>query len=183
MGADGSGLKPLSEDKIPEELTGVDDDDCTLTYNHSDRGVYIHKSSGVSWFYDMARDGFWPFDMDTTDSHILIGPFPIGQENTYGRVLRIHGNIATGSDDVSWRLVAGDTAEEAAANGKSAIEAAVAGNSYASYVASEGTWSAGRSHRAYPRIRTICCCLWLHSEGDWAYEAASMTSTLSGNWR
>jgi hypothetical protein len=39
--ADGSGLKPLSEDAIPEDLTGVTNSDCILTYNHADRGVYI----------------------------------------------------------------------------------------------------------------------------------------------
>jgi hypothetical protein len=181
VGADGSALKPLSEDRVPEDLTGVSDSTCTLTYNHADRGVYIHKT-GLDWFYDTAREGFWPFDTEETDSHVLLGPFQLGQVNRYGRVLNLHGNIAAGSGDVTWRLVTGDTAEEAAANGKAAIVAALAEESYSDYVAAEGTWSAGRAHMSYPRIRAIWCCLWLSSSGDWAYEEAILTAIVSGKW-
>ena len=182
VGADGSGLKAISEDKVPEDLTGVTDASCTLTYNHADRGCYIHKT-GMDWFYDTARDQFWPFDTGSTDSHVLIGPFRLGQVASFGRVLSLHGVIATGSDDVAWRLVTGDTAEAAAANGKAAIVAALAAGDYSSYVASEGTWSAGRAHAAYPKNRAVWCCLWLHSEGDWAYEAAILIAKVSGKWR
>jgi len=179
-----AGLKPLSEDLIPNELIDVDDDDCTLTYNHADRGVYIHLSDAdVSWFYDTAREQFWPFTTESTDSHVLIGPFRLGQVNSYGRVLNLHGTIATGSDDVDWRLVTGDSAEAAAANGKAAIEAALAGESYSDYVAASGAWSAGRTHLAYPRIRAVWCCVWLASEGTWAYESVVMSATVSGRWR
>lgn len=184
VGADGSGLRAISEDKIPEDLSGLSDTACTLTYQHSDRGVYIHLTADPDWFYDTARDQFWPFDTDTTDSHALFGPFYLGQTGAnYGRVQKLHGNIATGSDDVSWRLVVGNTAEAAAANGKAAIEAAVAGNSYASYVAKEGTWTAGRSNMAYPRTRAVWCCVWLHSEGDWAFEEMILVASHSGTWR
>lgn len=182
VGVDGSGLKPISEDRLPEDLTGISDANCTLIYNHADRGVYIHKT-GTDWFYDTARDQFWPFDTGETDSHVLLGPLQLGQAGRYGRVVNLHGNVAADSDDVAWRLVTGDTAEEAAANGKAAITTALASGDYSSYVAAEGTWSAGRAHMAYPRIRAIWCCLWLHSEGDWAYEAAAMTAVLSGTWR
>lgn len=187
VGADGSDLKALSEDVVPEDLTSVTDATCTLTYQHSDRGVYIHKT-GTDWFYDTARGGFWPFDTDETDSHVLLGPFQLGQARTatarsYGRVLNLHGNIAAGSDDVAWRIVTGDTAEEAADNGKAAIVAALAGSSYSSYVSAEGTWSAGRAHVRYPRTRAVWMVLWLHSEGDWAYEMAVLTALTSGSWR
>jgi hypothetical protein len=183
VNADGSGLKPVSEEKIPEELTGVEDAACTLTYNHADRGVYIHLSSGVSWFYDTARDQFWPFSLAATDSHVLLGPFRLGQANTFGQVVNLHGNIAAGSADVVWRIVTGDTAEEAAANGKAAITAALAGNSYSSYVDSSGTWSAGRAHMAYPKTRAVWCTLWLHSAGTWAFEEIILDAFVSGRWR
>ena len=183
VGADGKGLLAISEDKIPKDLTGVTDASCALTYYHADRGVYIELSSGVSWFYDTARDQFWPYDTSSADSHVLIGPFRLGQANAFGRVLNLHGVMATGSADVNWRLVTGDTAEAAAANGKAAIVAHLASASYASYVASSGTWSAGRANMAYPRIRAVWCCLWLQSAGDWAFEAASLTAKLSGKWR
>lgn len=183
VGADGSGLNAVSEDKIPEDLTGLSEDNaCTLTYNHADRGVYIHMS-GLDWFYDTERDQFWPFTTGTTDSHVLLGPFRLGQVNSYGRVLRLHGVMAAGSAAVVWRLVTGDTAEEAAANGKAAIVAALASEDYSSYVASEGTWTAGRAHRRYPRPRAMWCCLWLSSEGTWAYEGVAMTTVISGQWR
>ena len=184
VAADGSGLKPISEDKIPVELSGVTDATTVLDYKHSDRGVYIHiPAAAVSWFYDTARDGFWPFNRSVTDSHALIGPFRLGQPNSFGRVLNIQGNIATGSADVSWRLVTNDTAEKAASDGKAAIEAAVAGSSYSVYVDAEGSWSAGRSNMDYPRTRAVFCCLWLHSTGVWAYETSSLVATLSGKWR
>jgi len=184
VGTDGSGLKPVSEDRIPEDLTGVDDEYCVMDYYHQDRCVYIHLSGDVvSWAYDTARDGFWPFDLGSTDSHVLLGPFRLGQPRSFGRVLNLQGNIAADSDDVTWRIVTGDTAEGAAANGKAAIVAALAGTSYASYVSSSGTWSAGRAHIVYPRNRAIWCCVWLSCDGDWAYEASSMTAIVSGDWR
>ena len=183
VGVDGSGLKPVSEDRIPEHLTGVDDEDCVLDYYHPDGGVYIHLTTAPSWFYDTAREQFWPFDTTETDSHVLLGPFQLGEGDKHGRALNLHGNVAAGSDDVTWRLVLGDTAEDAAANGKAAITLALAAGDYSAYVASSGTWSAGRAHMAYPRNRAIWCVLWLHSTGDWAWETATLTATVSGNWR
>ena len=182
VGADGSGLKPVSEDKISEELTGVSDSDCVLNYQHSDRGVYIHKT-GTDWFYDTERDGFWPFTTSSTASHVLIGPFRLGTANSYGRILRLYGVTAEGSADVTWALVPGDTAEEAAANGKAAIVASLAGGDYSSYVHSSGSWAAGINNSAYPRTRAQWVVLWLASSGTWAWEGASLTSALSGRWR
>lgn len=184
VGADGSGLRPVSDEKVPVELTGVVDASCVLDYYHADGGVYIHRSSGVSWFYDTARDGFWPFQRSTAASHVLMGPFQLGQQGGFhGRVLNLHGNTAAGSADVVWALVPGDTAEEAAANGKAAIEAALAGGDYTGYVTATGTWTVGRSHMAYPRIRAMSVCLWLSSAGAWAFESASLTASASGAWR
>ena len=181
VGADGSGLKAISEDVIPEDLTSVSDASCTLTYQHSDRGVYIHKT-GTDWFYDIERSAFWPVDTEEASSHLLVGPFYLGQENSFGRILNLHGNMAMGSADVTWRIVTADTAEEAAANGKLAIEAAVAEGDYSSYVKASGAWTAGRSHLAYPRVRAIWCCIWLSAESDWAFEAVAMTRSMSGRW-
>lgn len=183
VGADGSSLRPVSEDQIPEELLSIDDDNAVLDYYHPNRGVYVHLTQSPSWFYDTARDQFWPFDLTETDSHVLFGPFQLGEGNKYGRILNLHGNIAADSDNVTWHVVLGDTAEEAAANGKAAITAALAGTSYASYVASSGTFTAGRSHMAYPRSWGLWCCIWLSSAGDWAWETATITATLSGDWR
>jgi hypothetical protein len=182
VGADGSGLKALSEDVIPEDLTGVTDATCTLTYRYADRGVYIHKT-GTDWFYDTERGGFWPFDVSTTDSHVLIGPLRLGGPAGYGMVQRIHGIMAANSADVAWRLVLGDTAEAATANAKLAIEAAVAGNAYSQYVAADGTWQAGMSSTGWPRARGNWMVLWLSSTASWAYESAVVHITPFGRWR
>ena len=184
VGVDGGGLKALSEDKIPEELTGIEDADCTLTYNHADRGVYIHLSSGVSWFYDTDRDGFWPFDASTTDSYLLLGPLRIGEPNQLGLIQTLVGIMAAGGAAVRWRIVPGATAEEAASNGKAAITAALAGDDFDEYVAeSNGVWEAGRSHTSWPRVRAAWVAILLSSEGEWAYEAVNLETVLFGRHR
>ncbi len=182
VGADGSGLVALSEDALPEDLADVSDTACTLTYQHSDRGVYIHKT-GTDWFFDTERRGFWPFDTGETDSHVLLGPIRLGQANSFGRVLNLHGYLATSSADVTWRIVTGETEEAAADNAKAAIVLALASGDYSSYVSASGTWIAGRARLAYPRTRAVCAVLWLHSEGSWAYEAAILEASVSGKWR
>lgn len=182
MGADGSNLAAVSEDVLPEDLTGVDDSECTLTYCHADRGVYIHKT-GVDWFYDTARNQFWPFDLTANQSHVLIGPVRLGSGDRLGLLQTIHGMIADGSAAVTWRIVPGRTAEEAAENGKAAITAALAGESYESYVQASGVWVAGRSATARPRVEAMWVVVWLASEGPWAYEGITLGVVPSGSWR
>ena len=183
-GADGSGLEPISEDFIPEELTGVTDTDTELHYNHADRGVYIEiPTAAVSWFYDTERKTFWPYDTGSSNSHVAIGPYRLGMPNHFGRLLNMHGMIATGSGTVNWRLVTGDTAEDAAANVKAAIEAFEAGGSYSTYVSGSGAWTAGRAIMSYPRVRAVWCCLWLQASASWAYEGCVCETVDSGQWR
>ena len=169
VGADGSGLKALSEDKVPEDLTGVTDAACTLTYYQPDRGVYIHKT-GMSWFYDTERGGFWPFDIDSSDSHLLLGPLRIGDAHNNGLLQTMTGIMAASSATVTWRVVTGTTAEDACTKGKDAITAALAGSSFDEYYEAEGAWNAGRSHTVWPRVRSNWIVLWLSSAGSWAYE-------------
>jgi hypothetical protein len=182
VNADGGGFQAVSEDKVPDELTGVSDSTCTLTYQHSDRGVYIH-TTGQDWFYDIAREGFWPFDTSETDSHLLIGPLKLGSVDWQGLIQTLHGIVAEGSGTVNWRIVPGDTAEEAAANGKSAISADLAGNSYSAYVRGSGSWSAGRSSTERPRISAMFACIWLSSAGTWAWERMTLRAIPAGKWR
>lgn len=183
IGADGSGLKALSEDKIPEDLTGVSDAACKLTYRHADRGVYITRSSGVSWFFDTAREGFWPYDTGETDSHVLIGPLRIGGPNSFGLVQTTHGIMAASSATVSWAIITGDTAEEAIADGKSAITASLAGNDYQEYINASGSWDAGRSNTGWPRVRAAWAVIWLSSAGSWALESVLLETILFGKHR
>ena len=117
------------------------------------------------------------------ESHVLLGPVRLSGVNDFGLILNMHGMVVTGSGAVNWRLVTGDTAEQAADNGKAAIEAFQAGTPYASYVKASGVWSAGRSLTAYPRVRAMWACLWLQSTAKWAYESVSMETTPCGRWR
>jgi hypothetical protein len=183
VSTDGGGLRSVSDAAVPYELTGITNSDCVLDYEHASRGVYIHLLTSPSWFYDIEHDQFWPFDLSEPNSHVLFGPFQLGEGRQYGRLLNIMGNVATSSADVTWHIVPGDTAEEAAANGKAAITAYLASTSYSSYVHSSGTWVAGQNHMSYPRTHALWCCVWLSAASAWAFETASLESILSGGWR
>lgn len=184
VGADGSGLKPLSEDTIPVELTGVTDVGCTLTYHYADRGVYIHlPNTAQSWFYDVDREAFWPFVSDETDSHVLLGPFRIGGPLENSLVRTIHGTTGEDSADVTWRLVVADTAEAVAANGKAAIIASLAGSDVTRYVAAEGVWTAGRNKAAWTRVRGCWALFWIHGTSQWAFESVVCESISAGRLR
>ncbi len=182
VGTDGSGLKAISEDKIPEDLTGVSDASCELTYRHADRGVYVHLTSGPSWFFDTAREGFWPFD-DSGESHLLVGPLRLGSPNQFGLIQTIHGIMAASSATVNWAIVTGDSAEEAADNGKAAITASLAGNDFQEYVAADGSWDPGRSITGWPRVRAPWAVIWLSSAGPWAFEGITLESIPFGRIR
>lgn len=223
--ADGSGLTPLSENTVPDELRDVDTSTVTVTmgYDHDRRAVHVFlRTSGGSnnhWVYELQTETWWPVRFATNDhsplavcqhdgelllagndgyvrkvggsdddgvniaSHVVIGPLRIGSQNHYGRLLNLHGITAAGSADVTWRIIAGDTAEEAADNAKLMIEAALSGNDFTSYVHSSGIWSAGRSVMAYPRTRAVWMTLVLSSTGKWSYEGASMSTEQSGRWK
>ena len=184
VGADGQGLEPISENAIPVELTGVDNADTVLEYNHADRGVYIHlPGDSLSYFFDTERQGFWPFTTDSGNSHLLLGPVKLGSIDQTGVINSIHGMVAAGSQSVNWRIVIGETAEEAADNGKVAITAALASSSFSSYIKYSGTWAAGRSLTFRPRVRGMWACIWLHSAGQWAYERITMQIASAGAWR
>ncbi len=183
VGANGDGLQALSEDKVPEDLTSVSDSTATLTYNHADRGVYIHLAASTDWFYDTERDQFWPFNRSESGSHLLVGPVRLGGPNQYGMLQTLVGIMASGSAAVNWRVVTGETAEEACANGKAAITADLAGSAYDEYVEASGAWDAGRSDTAWPRVSAAWAVLWLSSAGTWAYEAINMETMPFGRHR
>jgi hypothetical protein len=182
VSADGGGLKAVSEDRLPVELTGVTDATATLTYQHSDRGVYLH-TTGQDWLFDIAREGFWPFDTSHANSHVLLGPLKLGGSDALGLIQTLHGIMATGSGNVTWAIVPGDTAEEAAANGKLAITAALAGNSYSSYVRGSEVFTAGLSQTWRPRVTAGWACIWLRASSPWAYEQMTLQVIPAGDWR
>lgn len=122
-------------------------------------------------------------DGEAIESHLLLGPMRLGSVDYLGMIRTLHGILAAGSGTVTWRIVTGDSAEEAADNGKAAIEAFQAGESYSSYVHSSGEWTAGRSLTSRPRTRAMWACLWLQSTGQWAFEGATAQIAPAGRWR
>jgi hypothetical protein len=186
IGASGDGLQALSEDVVPEQLTGVTDASTELQYDHETRGVYIYiqKAGDVSWMFDTERQGFWPFQVGYAGSHVAIGPVMLGNGNTFGRLIQLHGILAQGSVDVVWRVLVADTAEQVSDNAKLAIETLVAGNAPTG-IQSSGVWrGTGANHRAYPRARGKYMILLLSATtGDWAWEGATAVIQPSGAWR
>ena len=183
VSASGDGLQGLSEDVIPEQLTGVSDADTVLEYDHSKRGVHIHiPSAEVSWLFETDRKAFWPFKVGYNSSHIAIGPIRMNDGSSFGRLIRMHGITASSSADVTWRILVADTAEQVAANAKAAIESLVTSSS-PSNVHSSGTWTEGINHRSYPRARGVFMILLLSSSGEWGWEGALCVTEPSGAWR
>jgi|GEM_PF-1568011 len=184
VSASGGGLQAISEDVIPEQLTGVADASTVLEYDHETRAVYIHiPSAAVSWMFDTERMGFWPFKVGNSSSHIALGPVQLGNGNSYGRLIQLHGITASGSVTVTWRVLVADTAEQVSVNAKAAIEALIAGNTPTN-IHSSGTWTAGVNHRCYPRARGKYMILLISaSSGSWAWEGASAVVEPSGQWR
>lgn len=226
VGADGKGLKCLTEEEIPEELRNLDLSTTTvmLGYSPEERGVYIFLTpdagGGQHWFFDLNFKGFWPDvydsdhepvelskagnellltgaddtvriiggdDDDGTDieSHVLIGPIRPGERGAYGRMASLRGSLSEDSGAVTWRLVAGDTAEEACENGKLAIEAFQDGDMTTAntYVSASGSLTAGRNGIVYPRIRAAWFVVWLQSTAKWSYETMILETGQSGKVR
>lgn len=182
VGASGDGLQALSEDVIPEELTGVTDVDTVLEYDHETRAVRIYiPTAAVNWLFETEQKGFWPFKVGA-GSHVAIGPLRMNDGDTHGRLLRMHGITAAGSADVTWRVLVAETAEQVSSNAKADIEALVAGNTPI-YAHSMGTWTAGVNHRSYPRARGLFMILLLSASGTWGWEGAVIRTEPSGAWR
>lgn len=184
VSASGDGLQAISEDVVPEQLTGVADASTVLEYDHETRSVRIHiPSAAVSWMFDTERMGFWPFKVGNSSSHVALGPIQLGNSNGYGRLIQLHGITASGSVNVTWRVMVADTAEQVSINAKAAIEALVAGTT-PSNVHSSGVWAAGVNHRCYPRARGKYMILLISAaSGNWAWEGASAVIEPSGAWR
>ena len=124
-------------------------------------------------------------DGEDIESHLLIGPMRMGGPDTFGLLTRIHGMIAASSGTVAWRIITGETAEQACDRGKLAIEAYQAGETATAegYTSSGATWGAGRSNTRYPRVRGMWMCIWLRATTQWAYENITIESRPAGNWR
>ena len=156
-----------------------------LQNNHSPLAVCKHEGEVVLAGVDgyVRKIGGNDDDGTAIESHVVIGAMRLGTVDKAGIANMLHGVLGTGSGTVTWRLVVGESAEEASDNAKLAIEAFQASNDYSSYVKHTDTWTAGRSLAQYPRVRSLWCCIWLQSTEKWAFEGATMQSKQSGRYR
>lgn len=122
-------------------------------------------------------------DDEDIESHLLIGPLRLGGAGDFGMIQNLHGVLGQDSGSVAWRLVVGDSAEQAADSAKAAVALFQAGSDYSAYVYADGTWAAGRSLPDYPRIRAMWAVLWLQSTAQWAYESILLETVPFGRWR
>lgn len=150
------------------------------------------KSEDLERVFMKGRDDTWrefsdsATDDDTTtlESHVLIGPVRIAGSDVHDALLaEIHGIMGDiGADEVTWRVVLGDSAEEAADNAVADVNAVLGGGS-ASNVAASGTWSGGRNAVVRPRSRGMWLVVWLSSETQWSYEAVAIVAKQFGRIR
>lgn len=206
MGVDGSGMKHLSDEKIPGELQDLTGSAVVLAYNPKEHGVYIFtQGETYQWFYDLEAGAFWPMTMssvptgsavvngtlrldcngtayqvggtESITSGVLIGPIRPAPAGNFGQILSIQGSVAEDGGDVTWYLIQGDTAQEACENGKLAMAGSLG------YVSAFGTFPAGRSLMSYPRTRSPWFTIWLSSSSAWAFESLLVEISQAGRWR
>lgn len=128
------------------------------------------------------------FDDDAEDddgvaisSHVLIGPVRMASDGMGDAVLsEIHGVLADNSGTVTWRVVPGESAEEATDAAVAGITLALAGAS-PSY--RKGAWMANRNKVEYPRVRGAWAIIWLESKSRWAYDSIAVKINQLGRLR
>jgi len=206
VGVDGSDLKPVSPGVIPDDLVDLSGANTMLAYSPTEQGIYLFTDGETyQWFYDLVDGGFWPMTMasvpnqsalvdgelrlartgttmeiggeETITSDVLLGPLRLNTSGGFGQIQALNGTMALESGSVTWSIILGDTAESSAERARAAVGGTTG------YVAATGTFTAGRSHMAYPRSRSPWAVLWLSSTAQWAYESLVLDLIPSGEWR
>ena len=131
-------------------------------------------------FSDSATDD----DGEYIPSHVLVGPFRMTSDDTSDALLtELHGVMAAGSGDVTWRVMVGTSAEAVVDAAVAGVEALVAGLSPTG-VAASGTWVGGlRAQVDRPRVRGPWAIVWLAAAEPWAYEALVVGILQQGRLR
>ena len=124
-------------------------------------------------------------DGEAIESHVLIGPLRLAATGNVAILTELDGSLGIGSGDVTWRIVIGNSAEEACENAKTAVELYLAGSVSAAeaYAETNGTLEAGRNRRKNPRIRGAWYVIWLQSTAKWAYEWIMLQGIEAGRYR
>lgn len=122
-------------------------------------------------------------DGTSISSELLLGPFHVSQTEGFdGQVAELVGSLGAGSGEVTWTVVAGNSAEETV---DLAVDYVTGEKTFRRSKTGDGTsyWVAGTNKPQYPRTRGQWAVLWLSSTNQWAYETAAMAFKRLGRLR
>jgi hypothetical protein len=143
--------------------------------------LIIWDSAGLFWTFDGEDD-----NGTGVQSHVLLGPFRASPTWDFTLISALQGAVETEPDGaVAWRLITGETAEEACIRSKDAVDNYLDGDTTTAvtYVSSSGSWGDGRSYVSHPRVRGMWHVLWLQSNDVWAFEDVVTEVETVGRWR
>lgn len=130
-------------------------------------------------------DGQADDDGEELASHVLIGPVRLSADDVRDALLaEIHGVMEDLSENgsVTWRVVMGRSAAEAAEAAKADLDLVLDGQDPVS-VAASGSWGEGRGLVQRPRARGAWLVLWLSSTAAWSYEVVAIVARQLGRHR
>lgn len=150
---------------------------CTYSENHQPLALCAYDSfagsgskvllGGGDGYVRRHSDGAADDDGTTLSSHVVIGPFPVGNTLEYGRFDEMDAILSDDSGTVSWEVRAGLTHYEAL-------------NATARKT---GSFLAGRNPTRHVHLRGPSLALKLSSTTKWALEQISGMATLLGRIR
>jgi hypothetical protein len=124
-------------------------------------------------------------DGQAVTSHVLVGPVRLSANDSKDALLaEVTGVMedVTDSGTVTWRVVTGRSAAEAAEAAVADLETVLDGGSPSS-VAASGTFTEGRGRVQRPRTRGAWVVLWLSSDEGWSYEVVAIVARQLGRHR
>ncbi len=124
-------------------------------------------------------------DDDGSDiaSHLLVGPVQGAAILDTGLLSQIAAHLGEDGGAVTWRIVVGDSAEEAVETAKTAISRHQSSLSVSGYIKGSGTFTAGWNRVVRPRISAPWFVVWLESTDQWAYERITLQILPAGRKR
>jgi len=142
--------------------------------------VVIASQDGyVRYFLDGQEDD----DGEDLESHLLIGPVRIAANDVRDALLaEINGVVEDLGGPVTWRVVMGPSAAEAAEDALADLNLVLDGQDPTSAAAS-GTWTEGRNRVSRPRTRGAWAVIWLSSTTAWSYEVVAVVARQLGRHR
>lgn len=157
---------------------------------HQPLSVAALTEGGRGTFVLGSQDGYLRYFSDGQDddgsdleSHVLIGPVRLAPDDVRDAVLaEIHGVVDGLAGSMTWRVVMGRSAAEAAAAALDDLEAELASLATSSVVG-EGTWVEGRNLVQRPRCRGPWVVVWLSASEAWSFEVVALVARQLGRLR